>query len=106
MHVRAVATVLRVPGLSGLGGVRSRLDRRAATVRRIAGIPLQLGVRGVAIMHLSHARFGECRSEGEKQEDGNEASQVHAVTGQGVENEAECGRPEASYGASRLILYV
>ena len=43
-------------------------------------IPLQFRVRRIAVMHVRQPRFGDCRAEGEEQDDGDETAQMHAVT--------------------------
>ena len=43
-------------------------------------IPLQFRMRRIAVVHVRQPRFGDRSAEGEEQDDGDEAAQMHAVT--------------------------
>lgn len=67
-----------MPGTCGLVRMPFRIERRCIGVRNDPGVALQFGMRGIAIVHVSHPRFGDRSPEREDQTDGDESAQMHA----------------------------
>ena len=78
--VCTVAAVLRMSGARRFTRMPVRLRRCRVGVRDNRVILLQFRMGRIAVVHIRHPRFGDCRAEGEEQDDGDETAEMHAVT--------------------------